>query len=126
MKTSEKNIEELFDFKGSWDIPSSCGLRCIEKEDGAIVIVTELYKENSGSSITSVSASLAMQIAGKYGFDPEQMIYIECSPDMHSKLSFYDEKYYLVKFSHQNGVLSNPQWEKLSKEDFRTILAENA
>jgi hypothetical protein len=122
VKASENNIEEIVHFKGSWDVPSKCGLRRITNGDTEIVIVTELYQDNPGSSITSVSASLAMQIAEKYNIDPARMIYIESSPEMHSKLSFYDEEYYRVMFEYLDGKLSNPSWQKLSKEEFMQLV----
>jgi hypothetical protein len=123
MKAAEDNIEEIFDFLGSWERPSKCGLRRIEKGDKTIVIVTELYKDNPGSSITSVAASLAMQIAEKYHINIAKMIYIESNPEMNSKLSFYDEEYYRVEFENNNGALSNPNWQLLSKDEFIKIVS---
>jgi len=122
MKASESNIEEIIDFKGLWDLPSKCGIRQIKKEDAHIIIVTELYQDNPGSSITSVSASLATQIAERYNIDPVKMIYIESSPNMNSKLSFYDEEYYRVIFDVKEGVFINPQWTKLLKEEFVQLI----
>jgi len=122
MKASESNIEEIIDFKGLWDLPSKCGIRQIKKEDAHIIIVTELYQDNPGSSITSVSASLAMQIAERYNINPFKMIYIESSPNMNSKLSFYDEEYYRVIFDVKEGVFINPQWTKLLKEEFVQLI----
>jgi hypothetical protein len=122
MKAAEDNIKEIFDFSGSWERPSKCGLRRIEKGENTIVIVTELYKNNPGSSITSVAASLAMQIANTYHINIDKMIYIESNPEMNSKLSFYDEEYYLVNFENINGVLSNPDWKLLTKEEFKKFV----
>ena len=122
MKVADNRIEENIDFKGLWDLPSRCGLQRIEKEGKHIVIVTELYQDNPGSSITSVSASLAMQIAERYHFNVKDMIYIERSPDMHSKLSFYDEIQYHVSFVNDQGILTRPEWRKLSQEEFITLL----
>lgn len=122
MKASETNIKEFFDFKGLWEQPSKCGLRRIIKPDRTIVIVTELYQENPGSSITSVSASLAMQVSDKFGIDKDKMVYIESSPGMNSKLSFYDEEYYLVTFENIDGQLQNPTWRRLGKDEFATLV----
>jgi hypothetical protein len=122
MQTSTNYIDEIFDFNGLWGIPSKCGLRRILKNDRAVVIVTELYQENTGSSVTSVAALLAKQIADKYHYDPAKLIYIECNPNMKSKLSFYDEEYFLVSFDYVNEEFMNPSWAKLSKEEFTNIL----
>ncbi len=122
MKASESNIVEFMDFKGIWDLPSKCGLRLINKGDQQVVIVTELYQHNPGSSITTVSASLAMQIVEKYHLDTAKLVYVESSPDMHSKLSFYDEEYYLVNFDLIDGILGNPKWKKLKISDFKNLV----
>lgn len=122
MKTSDSYIDEIIDFKGVWDMHSRCGLKIFQKNDKHIVIVTELYQDNPGSSITSVSASLANQIIERYHIIPEQLIYIESNPEMNSKLSFYDEEYYIVSFEINNEKLSNPSWKKMTKEEFSELM----
>jgi len=117
MKTPESYFDEIFDFKGSWDMPSKCGLRRFESEGRRpVVIVTELYQDNPGSSITSVAASLAGQLAESFHYRPDELIYIECNPDMKSKLSFYDEEFFIVEFDYLDGQLVHPVWNKISKE----------
>ena len=122
MKTSDKYIDEIYEFSGMWGIPSKCGLRHFLRNSEVLVIVTELYRDNPGSSITSVSASLAKQIAEKFQYDPIKMIYIECNPNMKSKLSFYDEEYFRVTFDVENNEFMNPRWSKLNKEEFINFL----
>lgn len=122
MKTSDFYFDEIFEFCGLWGLPSKCGLRHFEQNGKTVVIVTELYQDNPGSSITSVAASLAKQVAEKFHYDPAQMVYIECNPDMESKLSFYDEEYFRVVFELQNGEYQNPQWQKLTRDEFDSIL----
>ena len=116
MQTSDKYIDTVFDFEGQWGMASKCGLRIRKAGDRDVVIVTELYRDNPGSSITSVSASLAMQIARRHGIDHARMIYIESAPKMNSKLSFYDAMAYLVDFDIRDGELSNPRWTELDLE----------
>ncbi len=118
MELSKNNIEQVFEFEGLWGVKSKCGLKIIKKEDSHIVIVSELYGENPGNAITSVSAGLAMQIAKQFEIPTDKMVYIESSPEMNSKLSFYDEEYFRVFFENNNGKFSNPSWEKLTKEEF--------
>jgi hypothetical protein len=122
MQTSENYIDEIFEFKGLWDIPSKCGIKRISKNGNPIVIVTELYLDNPGSSITSVAPSLAMQISEKFGYTPSQLTYIECNPNMNSKLSFYDEDYFLVTFDIVDPEFKNPRWKKLTKQEFTEII----
>jgi len=113
MKVSETYYDEIFDFKGQWDIPSKCGLKIIEKEGKKYVIVTELYQENPGTSVTYAGKSLAKQICEKNNLSLSEIVYIECTPDTNSVLSFYDEQYYEVTFN--NTPQAN--YRRLSKEE---------
>lgn len=119
MKVSNKNIDEIFTFKGEWDVESRCGLEIEHREGYSVIIVTELYLDNPGSSVTSVAPSLAMQICAAYNIDLHKVIYIEHNPDMSSKLKFYDENYYLVSFDIKENVLANPKWKKLTEEEIK-------
>ncbi|MDR1667951.1 MAG: hypothetical protein LBS03_09750, partial [Bacteroidales bacterium] len=99
MKVSRKYYDEIFDFEGQWNLPSKCGLKIREKDGKKIVIVTELYQDNPGTSITYAGKSLAEQICRAKGFLLQDIVYVECSPDTNSKLSFYDEELFEVTFS---------------------------
>ena len=62
MKVSPTYYDEQFPFRGQWDMESLCGLK-IRKVDGkTYVIVTELYQENPGTSVTYAGQSLRDQI----------------------------------------------------------------
>ena len=120
MKVSETYYDEIFDFNGQWDIPSKCGLKIIEKEGKKYIIVTELYQENPGTSVTYAGQSLARQICEKKGLSLPEIIYLECTPDTNSVLSFYDEQYFEVTFN------DTPQasYRKLSKEEIEHIFRD--
>ena len=118
MKTPLNNINEIFEFKGLWDMPSKCGLKILKQNEKYFVIVSELYQDNPGTSITQASYVLAKQICEKYGFSMEEIVYIEHNPDMDSKLSFYDEQYFQVSF---NDTLQ-ASYRKLSKEEIEFLL----
>ncbi|MBM3435459.1 MAG: class I SAM-dependent methyltransferase, partial [Bacteroidetes bacterium] len=49
MSVESKYINEIYHFKGEWDVPSFCGLKVISKPDKTIVITTELYDSNPGT-----------------------------------------------------------------------------
>lgn len=98
MKVSPDYYDEIFDFKGEWDMPSSCGLKIRESEGKKYVIVTELYQDNPGTSVTYAGKSLADQICEAKGLNPVDIVYVECNPNTNSKLSFYDEEYFEVNF----------------------------
>ena len=118
MKVPENYYNEIFDFKGQWDIPSKCGLKIIEKEGKSYVIVTELYQDNPGTSVTYAGKSLAKQICEQKGLSLSEIVYLECTPDTNSVLSFYDEQYFEVTFN------DTPQadYRKLSKEEIMHLL----
>ena len=117
MKTTEKYIDEIFDFKGLWDMPSKCGLKIMNRGDEKIVIVSELYQDNPGTSITQAASLLAKQICDYFALPYEKMIYIEHNPGMNSKLSFYDEDFFLVEFDLQNNNFTNTKYKKLKHNE---------
>jgi len=97
MRVPEKYYDEIFDFKGQWDMPSRCGLKII-RDGKTIVIVTELYQDNPGTSITAAGEILARQICENKGLNLNEIMYLECNPNTGSKLSFYDEEFFEVDF----------------------------
>lgn len=117
MKVSEKYYDEIFSFAGEWDMPSTCGLKIIRKGEKVYVIVTELYQDNPGSSVTYAGKSLMQQICQAKGLDPESIVYIECNPNTNSKLSFYDEEYFEVDFSSAK----KPSYHQLSSCEIKDL-----
>jgi hypothetical protein len=117
MNVPDTYYDEIFHFKGQWDLPSACGLKIIEKPGKTFVIVTELYQDNPGTSVTYAAQSLADQICAAKGFDIASIIYLECNPDTHSKLSFYDEEYFEVSFS----TAAAPAYRQLAAEEVRAL-----
>lgn len=118
MKVSETYYDEIFPFSGQWEMPSSCGLKIREKEGTTYVIVTELYQDNPGTSVTYAGRSLAEQICRAKGLKLSGIVYIECNPDTNSKLSFYDEEYFAVDFDAE----LQHRYRMLSKEEVARIL----
>lgn len=113
MRVSEKYYDEIFSFAGQWEMPSSCGLKIIDKDDKKYIIVTELYQDNPGTSITYAGKSLLDQICKAKGLNIDEVVYIECNPDTNSKLSFYDEEYFEVSFEDGKA----PSYRQLVKEE---------
>lgn len=117
MKIHDLFVEEIFHFTGEWGVPSKCGLKIVKKRERSIILVTEFYDSNPGISITNWNTHLAEEICKKYGIDPKRMIFIEHTPEMSSTLSFYQETFDRVTFKWDGKSLSDPQWERVSKQD---------
>ena len=122
MKAEETVNSGYFAFSGLWDIPSACGLRILKTDENYIAIVSELYKKNPGSTVTDVPVQLATQICIKFSLEPEKLIYIEHNPETATKLSFYEEEFFRVHFVIEDKKLSNPVYEKISKDDLDKLL----
>jgi len=122
MKVPEKYYDEIFVFKGQWDTPSECGLKTLTNKGKIVIIVTELYQDNPGTSVTYTGYSLLKQICERKGFAESDVIYVECNPDTNSKLSFYDEEFYEVTFPEVSKDGDKPIYRQLSPDEVSTIL----
>lgn len=120
MKVSEKYYDEIFEFKGQWDMPSCCGLKIRQVDGHTYVIVTELYQDNPGTSVTYAGRSLAEQICEAKGLKLEEITYLECNPDTNSKLSFYDEEYFAVDFNADKAHT----YRQLTADEVRKLIIE--
>jgi len=113
MKVPEDYYTEIFEFKGQWDMVSKCGLKIIEKNNKKYVIATELYQDNPGTSVTYAGKSLLLQICEKKGLSLSETVYIECTPNTNSVLSFYDEQFFEVTFDDTSQAV----YRKCSKDE---------
>lgn len=118
MKVPKEYYDEIFQFKDQWGLPSACGLKIRQHGNKTYVIVTELYQDNPGNSITYAGRLLAEQICETKGLDINAVEYIECAPDTNSKLSFYDEEYFAVDFEAD----LEHKYRKLSSAEIVEIL----
>jgi hypothetical protein len=119
-----KYQDQLYHFKGLWDIPSICGLKIVKKADKAIIIATDLFDENPGTSITEWNSKLAKELCDKNDIKYQDLIFIEHTPNKDTKLSFNRETFYKVNFDISDNGFVNPQWEELTKEDVDKLLTE--
>jgi hypothetical protein len=122
MKVPEKYYDEVFQFSGQWDVPSKCGLKII-KGDKTFVIVTELYQENPGTSVTCAGYALLRQICERKGLAETEVIYLECNPDTNSKLSFYDEAFFEATFPEVSGGGERPAYRQLSAGEVKALFS---
>ncbi|MCM1449556.1 MAG: hypothetical protein NC082_04385 [Clostridiales bacterium] len=121
MKVSKEYYDEQYDFKGQWDMPSRCGLKIRDVDGIPVIIVTELYQENPGTSVTYAGESLMRQICESKGLDPNIVRYIECTPDTNSKLSFYDEEFYEVDFAADDPTKKYHMLSQAEVEKIKTV-----
>ena len=122
MKVSKKYFDEIFEFAGQWDQPSACGLKMLDKDGKKIVVVTELYQDNPGTSVTSAGKNLAKQICERKGLSLSEIMYLECTPDTNSVLSFYSEQYFEVIFNDTQQT----RYRKLSKEEIEKLFNQSS
>lgn len=118
MKVSEKYYDEIFEFRGQWDMPSCCGLKIRVIDSVTYIIVTELYQDNPGTSVTYTGVSLAKQICAAKGLQIDEIKYWECNPDTNSKLSFYDEEYFEVDFNADKGHM----YRRITQTEIKDVL----
>lgn len=120
MRVSKEYYDEIFEFKGEWDMPSSCGLKIRTNAGKTCVVVTELYQDNPGTSVTYAGKRLAEQICQAKGLELNNIVYVECTPNTNSKLSFYDEEFFMVDF---DADLAN-RYRQLSSEEVISLLGK--
>lgn len=116
--------DTIYHYKGLWDLPSICGLKILKKENKSIVIVTDLFDDNPGTSITEWNTKLAKEICDNNNIECDELIYIEHTPDKKTKLSFNQESFYQVSFEMSAGKFENPKWKELSKEEVNNLITE--
>jgi len=114
--------DQIYSFKGLWDLPSVCGLKIINTSKNTIIIATDLSDENPGTSITEWNTKLAKEICDKNQIDYKQLIYIEHTPNKKTKLSFNQESFFQVKFDFENDQFVNPNWNQITKEDVDKLI----
>jgi hypothetical protein len=113
-----KYMDRYFDFPGQWDSPSRCGLRVIRRNDGkTLAIATEIYRQNPGTPVTEWVAPLATLVLKETGCRREDFMFIEHTPDLHSKLTFYGETFDFVTFDWDGEQFINPKWNRLTSEE---------
>ncbi len=125
METNVSNYQDqIYHFNGLWDVPSICGLKIIKKKDNIIIIATDLFDENPGTSITEWNTKLAKELCDKYEIGYNQLIFIEHTPDKKTKLSFNQESFFKVDFDIEDDKFENPQWQELTKEEVDNLITE--
>ncbi len=122
MMTETKYVDDIYDYKGLWDAPSKCGLKIIRKSDEVIVIATDLYDKNPGTSVTDCCAMFATKLCEEKNINHKDLVFIEHTPDLKSKLSFNNETFYRVEFDWSDDKFCNPKWQSVSKKEINDFI----
>jgi hypothetical protein len=120
----DRFIDGIYEFRGQWDAPSLCGLRVVKGDKDHVVIATELYEKNPGTSITAFAGQLAMLICSDYSLDPERLVFIVRCPDRGSKLENYRERFDRVTFSTDGNSFTDPDWCEISRKEALALAGE--
>lgn len=122
-----KYMDRYFDYLGTWDSPSKCGLKIHKRKDGfTVAIATELYRQNPGTPVTEWCAPLATQVMKSFECEPDKFIFVEHTPDMGSRLTFYDESFDKVDFEWDGINYTNPKWSRLTLEEVDDLIEEQS
>ena len=108
-------FDSVYEFKGQWEVPSKCGLKIVKNVDKTIVIATELYAENPGTSVTNYCAQLAGIICKEHEIPTEKLVFIVHDPDSKSKLTFMNEYFYRVDLTWDGTKFTQPKWNQIDK-----------
>ena len=98
-------------------MPSLCGLKIMRKASQELVILTELYEENPGSSVTSMIEILAKEIVSKFALTPEKIVFIVRNPERSSRYTFFAETFYRAIMEWDGEKFTGLSWEKRSESD---------
>lgn len=120
-----KYMDQYFNYLGQWDSPSKCGLKIVKRRDGqTMAIATEIYRQNPGTPVTEWCAQLATQIMIAQHCTPGSFIFVEHTPDLRSKLDFYNETFDMITFESQGLSLVNPTWSHLTREEVDAMMEQ--
>jgi len=123
MISEAKYIDQIYHFKGAWDVPSFCELKIISKPVKTIIITTELYESNPGTSVTSWVDKLATELIQKFKINPEQLTFIVHNPDRKSNLEFFKETFDIVSFEWKEEKFINPSWKRITKQELDFLIS---
>jgi len=123
VEAADKYVDRHYHFKGKWDVPSTCGLKVVEKPERTVVIATNVYESNPGTSISRWSVQLATSVCSDFNIDPGKLVFIERNPDRKSRLDFYKETFDIVEFKWVSGHFTDPVWKRVSREEVDRLIA---
>lgn len=122
MKLELDYVDEVLAFEGLWDAPSKCGLKIAKHEDQHVVIASELWDTNPGTSVTNFCAQLADLVCARFELDPAKLVFIEHCPESGSHMEIYEETFHRVAFQRADGQSKDPDWTRLTRQEVDALL----
>jgi hypothetical protein len=117
MEEKRKYVDEIYHFKGKWEMPSLCGLMIRRNDSGSTVILSELYEDNPGSSVTDMIETLAGEIVAKYAIIPETAVFIVRNPERSAHYTFFTETFHRARMNWDGEKFTGLTWEKVGGND---------
>ena len=114
-------IDSIYEFKGLWDIPSQCGIKILkDRAESPVLILSDLYDINTGSTITEYCIPLLQRICADYSIALTDAKIFHLVPD-ESKYTFMDECYYEITL-HKERDSYEPAWTQVPKESVLELI----
>lgn len=123
MKLQHDYVDRVYEFEGLWGVPSVCGLKIVCQPDRHVVIATELWDQNPGTSVTNFCAQLAERLCAELALEPDKLVFIEHCPETGSHLEIYQQTFDRVRFARDERGFSNPDWTRLSRTEVDALIA---
>lgn len=122
MKLEMDYVDQVLEFEGLWGAPSVCGLQIAKHADRHVVIASELWDQNPGTSVTNFCGQLADLVCARFELDPDKLVFIEHCPESGSHMEIYEETFHRVAFDRVDGKSTDPDWTRLSRHDVDALL----
>jgi hypothetical protein len=118
-----EETHERFPFRGFGGRPSVCRLQIRWKDDTALAMWTEL-NDNSGTSVTNASESLAGEVVAEFNLEPSKCLFIEHYPPQRgiSGPTWSIVSYEWEKGANDRWRARQAAWEALTERDAKKLL----
>lgn len=113
MEAARKYVDEIFHFSGKWEMPSLCGLQIRREPGRTLVVLTEMYEENPGNSVTGMVEQVATEVVEKFDISPTSAEFIVHNPQRSNKYEFFAETFYRAEMKWDGEKYKDVEWEKL-------------
>lgn len=114
-------VDEIYHYKGLWEAPSFCGIKVIRQPEKTIVILTDLYDENPGTTVTEWIVPLVKTMVDEYQLDLTKDIVIQHTPDIGSSKVFYQPEFDRIEVLPAPDNIQQVTWHSLTEDEIRIL-----